>query len=71
MCKIKCYDSAPNIKRVAAKIKAIEPKALYLHCYGNSFNLAVSDTIKVIWPISDALDHALEICKLVKYSTKI
>ena len=59
------------MKKAAAKIKATEPKALYLRCFGNSLNLAVSDTIKIIWPMSDALDHALEICKLVKYSTKI
>ena len=71
MCRIQSYDSAPNMKKAAAKIKATELKALYLQCYGYSLNLTVSDTIKIICPMSDALDHALEICKLVKYSPRV
>ena len=45
ICRIQCYDGATHIKKAAAKIKAIEPKALYLHCYGHSLNLAMSVTI--------------------------
>ena len=32
-------------KKLLQKIKAIEPKALYLHCYSHSLNLAMSGTI--------------------------
>lgn len=38
------YDGASNMKKAAAKIKSLESHALYLHCYGHSLNLAVSDT---------------------------
>ena len=37
-----CFDGAANMKKTTEEIKAIEPKALYLHCCGNSLNLAVS-----------------------------
>ena len=70
MCRGQCYDGAANMKKAAEKIKAIEPKALYLHCYGHSLNLAVSDTMKEVKPMSDTLDHCLEICKLIKFSPR-
>ena len=38
-----------------------------MHCYGHSLNLAVSDTIKQIKPMSDTLDYCLEICKFIKF----
>ncbi len=58
------------MKKTAEEIKAIEPKALYLHCCGHSLNLAVSDTVKEVKPMSDALDHSLKICKLIKFSPR-
>ena len=41
-----------------------------MHCYGHSLKLAVSDTLKSIKCMCDALDLALEICKLLKYSPR-
>ena len=70
LCRAQCYDGASNMKRVATVIQKLEPRALYLHCYGYSLNLAVADTLKSIKYISDALDVALEICKLLKYSPR-
>ena len=70
MCRAQCYDGASNMKRVASDIQKLEPRALYLHCYGHSLNLAVSDTLKSIKCMCDALDVALEICKLFKYSPR-
>lgn len=61
MCRRQCYDGASNMKKVSKEIKTIEPKALYLHCYGHSLNLAVSDTMKEVKPMADALDYSLEI----------
>ena len=70
MCRAQCYDGASNMKKAAREIKAIEPRALYLHCYGHSLNLAVADTLKSVKVMSDVIDHALEICKLLKYSPR-
>ena len=70
MCRGQCYDGAANMKKVAAEIKSIEPRALYLHCYGHSLNLAVADTLKEIRPMADTLDHCLEICNLLKFSPR-
>ena len=70
MCRAQCYDGASNMKKAAADIKRLESRALYLHCYGHSLNLAVSDTLKGIKPMSHALDNAQEICKLLKYSPR-
>ena len=58
MCRAQCYDGASNMKKAAAEIKSLESRALYLHCYGHSLNLAVSDTLKGIKPMSHALDNA-------------
>ena len=70
MCRAQCYDGASNMKRVASDIHKLEPRALYLHCYNHSLNFAVSDTLKSIKCMCDALDVALEICKLLKYSPR-
>jgi len=70
MCRAQCYDGAANMKKVASEIKSTEPHALYLHCYGHSLNLAVSDTFKNVKCLCDAMDMALEICKLLKYSPR-
>jgi len=58
------------MKRVASDLQKLEPRALYLHCYNHSLNLAVSDTLKGIKCMCDAPDVALEIFKLLKYSPR-
>ena len=58
------------MKKAAKEIKSIEPCALHLHCFGHSLNLAVADTLKSIKIVSDILDHALDICKLLKFSLR-
>ena len=70
MCRAKCYDGASNMKKVASELKAIEPTALYLHCFAHSLNLAVAYTLKSIKLMSDTLDHCLEICRLIKASPR-
>ena len=70
MCRAQCYDGAANMKKAAQQIKAIESRTLYLHCYGHSLNLAVADTLKEVKPMSNTLDHCLEICKLLKFSPR-
>lgn len=70
MYRAQCYDGASNMKKAAGEIKAVEPRALCLHCYGHSLNLAVADTLIGIKVMSDVLDHALEVCKLLKFSPR-
>ena len=68
MCRAQCYDGASNMKKAAKEIKVLEPCALYLHCFGHSLNLAVSNTLKEVKVMQNSLDIALEICKLLKFS---
>ena len=49
------------MKRVATDIQKLEPRTLYLLCYGHSLNLAMADTLKSIKCMCDALDVELEI----------
>ena len=55
---------------VAAKIKQLEPRAVYTHCYGHALNLGVSDTIKRSPAMKDCLDTCFELVKLIKFSPK-
>ena len=59
MCRGQSYDGTANMKKVAKAIKEVEPKALYLHSYGHSLNLAVADTLKYVTPLSSTLDHCI------------
>ena len=55
---------------VAAKIKKIEPRAVFTHRYGHALNLSVSDTIKQSPAMKDCLDTSFELVKLIKFSPK-
>ena len=70
MCRAQYYYGASDMKRVASDIQKLEPRALYLHCYGHSLNFALFDTLRSIKCMCDALDIALKICKLLKYSPR-
>ena len=73
-CRGQCYDGASNMsgarKGVAAIILQEESRALYTHCYGHALSLAVADTMKQSKICRDALDTALEITRLIKFSLK-
>ena len=73
-CRGQCYDGASVMaghkNGVATQILAVEPRALYTHCYGHSLNLAMCDAMKKCKVCRDALDVTHEICKLVKFSPK-
>ena len=57
-------------EKAAKEIKVLELSALYLHCFGHSLNLAVSDTLKEVKVMQDSLDIVLEFCKLLKFSPR-
>ena len=49
-CRGQCYDGASNMSGcrsgVAKLINDMESRPLYTHCYGQSLNLAVGDTVR-------------------------
>ena len=55
---------------VATQVLAMEPRALYTHCYGHSLNLPMCDTIKKCKLTRDVMDVTHEISNLVKFSPK-
>ena len=62
-----CYDGCSTMAGakagVATKIQELEPRPVFLHCYGHALNLAVSDTIKQSHCMKDCLDTCYEIIK--------
>lgn len=69
-----CYDGASSMRGarsgVAKRIMDDEPRAVYIHCYGHSVNLAVNDAVKLSAPIKKALEVTYEVTKLIKYSPR-
>ena len=55
---------------VATQIAREEERALYLHCFGHSLNLAVTDSVKKSKVCCDALETAMQVTKLIKFSPK-
>ena len=72
--KAQCDDGCSTMNGVrngvAAIIKRDNPKCLLTHCFCNTLNLAVGDTVKSIPLLKETLEHAYELTKLVKYSPK-
>ena len=56
------------IKKATKEIKSLEPRALYLLCYGHSLNPAGLKGVKIM---SDVKDHTLEICILLKFTERM
>ena len=68
------YDGASNMKGhksgVKTQILAKNERALFVHCYAHSLNLAVGDTLKQISCLKDGLCMCNEIINLIKKSPK-
>ena len=60
--------SASSKRRVATRICKEEPCALYIHCYGHSFNF--NDAMKGTKVMKNKMETAHESIKLVKHSLK-
>ena len=71
-CRGKCYDGAStmsgNKSGVATRIKSLNEKTLYTHCYGHVLNLSVKDVCSQVKCLKTTFDTSSEICKLVKFS---
>ena len=69
-----CYDGNSNVSGsrngVDTRLAREESRALHLHCIGHALNLAVGDTLKGSKLCQDALEVAVEVTKLIKYSPK-
>ena len=46
------------------------PKAVYIHCYAHSLQLAVSDSVKQLKPLREVLGLCSEVAKLIRKSPK-
>ena len=55
---------------VATQIAKEEQRALHLHCFGHILNLGVAESVKKSKVCCDALEPAMEVTKLVKFSPK-
>ncbi|XP_065191909.1 zinc finger MYM-type protein 1-like [Sycon ciliatum] len=64
-CRGQCYDGASNMaghrSGVAKQLGDEEPRALFVHCYGHSLNLAMCDTIKTTVLTRDSLHVTSEL----------
>ena len=69
-----CYDGDSTMKGarsgVAKRILDEEPRAVYMHYYGHSINLAASDAVRQTKLMKDSLEIAHEITKLIKFSPR-
>ena len=69
-----CYDGASAMSGaksgVAARMQAVESRAVFTHCYGHALNLACAHTIRQSKLMRDALDTTHEITKLIKKSPR-
>ena len=55
---------------VATQILAENPKALYIHCFGHSINLAVQDMVRANKILKDCLYYTYQLVKLLRWSPK-
>lgn len=69
-----CYDGASNMsgefRGVQARILAWQPKAIYVHCFNHSLNLALQDTVSQSPFFRDILNYVHEIGTILRGSPK-
>ena len=55
-----CYDGAATMAGhktgIAAQIKGLNGKCLFIHCYGHALNLAVGDSIKAVSCLNETFE---------------
>ncbi|KAK3931923.1 Zinc finger MYM-type protein 1, partial [Frankliniella fusca] len=66
------YDGGSNMrgamKGVQARIKEIQPLALYVHCFNHSLNLALQDTAKSVQIVRDSMEWTKDISVMIRRS---
>ena len=67
-----CYDSAANMKGhktgVQTRIRELEPRALFVHCFGHSLNLVAQDGMQNINVVKNFLGTVREFVRFVRNS---
>ena len=73
-CCGQAYDGAAamsgHLTGVATQIKAMEPKAISIHCLAHSLNLGLQECASQSVPIREGLSAAMELHNLIKLSPK-
>lgn len=73
-CRGLCTDGAANVSGVhtglQSRLKAIEPRAIHVHCTAHSLSLVVQDTMKEVPAIRDFLVLIRELIGFVRSSPK-
>ena len=65
-CVGQCYDGASVVSEspagVQAKIRALIPQAIYIHCYNDQLNLIVVDSVKNIPLVAEFFELIQQLC---------
>lgn len=73
-CRGQCYDGAANmsgkLSGVQARLTAIYPKAIYIHCANHCLNLMFQDALCEIKECRDAMYFAKDVINFVRSSPK-
>ena len=73
-CRGQAYDGASNfqghISGVAKRFQDENPSAISVHCLAHCINLCVQDIARKNKCVKDALNFAMEVIQLIKYSPK-
>ncbi len=69
-----CYDGAANVSGkyngVQARVREVEPRALYVHCQAHSLNLVAQDCMKKVEEARDVLGLIQELITFIRDSPK-
>lgn len=72
--RAQCYDGASNMsgafRGVQARVKELQPLAVYVHCYAHSLNLVLQETARQVPIIRDSLEYLHRAAVLMGRSAK-
>ena len=73
-CRGQCYDGAANVaghlNGLQAKIRDVEPRALFVHCFGHTLNLVVQDSMSAVANFRDSIHLFGNIVNFIRDSPK-
>lgn len=73
-CRGQCYDGAANVSGgltgLQARVKEIEPRALFVHCNAHNLNLVVQDAVEKIMQVKNFVGIVKELINFIRDSPK-
>jgi hypothetical protein len=73
-CRGQCYDGAGNVaghlNGLQAKVREVEPRALFVHCAAHSVNLVVQDAVKSVSAYRDIMNMFGSLLTYIRDSPK-